>query len=247
MASFIRSRNLERVFLIAIGAVLLYLFMQLYSVLEKDFTEVPRRLADGSMVNLNAPKPAENLANLLQKGFYLEDPRDVNLVRSVAAQGFNGVEEMDNIGELNKRAFEITTDDAYARGGESFRKRAKLSRTLIGFAGNDSTRFETERRNPPKLPATVALNLGDRTIEGKVQNREEAPVAGVLVRLQMIIPQDSVYSEEVEDEGRTVVESSPTVVKTFRFDSSNHRQLVSLAAYARTDGQGKFSFTGLQG
>lgn len=247
MASFIRSRNLERVFLIAIGAVLLYLFMQLYSVLENDFTEVPRRLADGSMVNLNAPKPADNLANLLQKGFYFEDPRDVSLVRSVAARGFSGVQEMDNIGELNKRAFELTTDDAYALGGESFRKRAKLSRTLIGFAGSDSTRFDVERRNPPKLPSGVALNLGDRTIEGNVENREKAPVAGVLVRLQMIIPQDSLYSEEVQDEGRTVIESSPTIVKTYRLDSSHHRQLVSLAAYARTDGQGKFSFGGLQG
>ena len=247
MASVIRSRNLERVFLLAIGAVLLYLFMQLYSVLEKDFAEVPKRLADGSMVNLNAPRPAENLANLLQRGFYFEDPRDVSLIRAAAERGFSGREEMDNIGELNKRAFELTTDDAYNKGGESFRKRAKLSRTLIGFAGDDSTRFEAERRNPPKLPSDLDVNLGNSTISGKVQTRDEKPVSGVLVRLQMIIPQDSLYSEEVGDEGRTVVQSTPTIVKTFRLDSGNRRQLVSFAAYARTDGEGKFSFNGLQG
>jgi cell division protein FtsW (lipid II flippase) len=246
MASFIRSRNLERVFLIAIGAVMLFLFMQLYSVLEQDFAEVPRRLADGSMVNLNAPKPADNLANMLQKGFYFEDPQDINLIRAVAAQGFSNVDEMDNIGELNKRAFELTTDDAYTKGGESFRKRAKLSRTLIGFAGNDSLRFDREKRAPQPLPATINLNLGKHTISGKVQTREEKAAGGVLVRLNMIIPQDSLYSEEVQDEGRTVVDSSATVVKVFRLDSSNHRQLVSLSAYARTDGEGKFSFSGLQ-
>ena len=41
MASFIRNRNLERVFLLAIGAVMLYLFLQLFDVLRKDFEEVP--------------------------------------------------------------------------------------------------------------------------------------------------------------------------------------------------------------
>ena len=87
MASFIRNRNLERVFLLAIGAVMLYLFLQLFEVLRKDFEEVPRRLADGSMINLNSPKPAENLASLLQRGFYLEDQRDIALIRSVSENG----------------------------------------------------------------------------------------------------------------------------------------------------------------
>ncbi|WP_121357161.1 FtsW/RodA/SpoVE family cell cycle protein [Flavisolibacter nicotianae] len=247
MASFIRSRNLERVFLFAIGAVLLYIFMQLYSVLEKDFAEVPRRLADGSMVNLNAPKPAENLANLLQKGFYFEDPQDVALIRAVAAQGFSSGNEIDNIGELNKRVFEINTDEAYAKGGESFRRRAKLSRILIGFAGTDSLRFDAERRNPPKLPSEVGLGMGKHAIRGTIQAKDEKAMAGVLVRLNMIIPQDSVYSEEIQDEGRTVVNTTPTLVRTYRLDSGNRRQLVSLAAYARTDGNGNFVFDGLPG
>ena len=150
MASFIRNRNLERVFLLAIGAVMLYLFLQLFEVLRKDFEEVPRRLADGSMINLNSPKPAENLASLLQRGFYLEDQRDIALIRSVSEKGLSGIEEMDNIGELNKKAFELTTADAYSKGGESFRRRAKLSRALIGFTGADSLRFDIENRNPPK-------------------------------------------------------------------------------------------------
>ncbi|HEY1020805.1 MAG TPA: cell cycle protein, partial [Flavisolibacter sp.] len=245
MASFIRSRNIERVFLLSLGAALLYLFLQLFAVLENDFKEVPRRLGDGSMINLNNPNTADNLAALLQKGFYFEDRRDIELIRSVAAKGFSNFEEIDNIGELNKKAFEITTEEAYAKGGESFRKRAKLSRALIGFNGNDSLRFDAEKKAPPPLPASVDVALGQHTISGRVQTKEEAPLAGVLVRLQMIIPQDSLYSESVQDEGQTVQQNTPTLHKTFRIDSFNKRQLVSLAAYARTNGEGKFAFKGL--
>src|SRR5215203_144233 len=216
MASFIRNRNLERVFLLSIGAVLLYLFMQLFAVLRKDFEEVPRRLADGSMINLNSRKPADNLASLLQRGFYFEDQRDIALIRSVSEKGLNGMQEMDNIGELNKKAFELTTEDAYTKGGESFRKRAKLSRALVGFTGTDSLRFDIENRNPPKLPASVNINLGKNTISGTVQAPDKAAGAGILVRLEMILPQDSVYSEEIADEGRTAVNSTPTLVQTFR-------------------------------
>ncbi|HYO23168.1 MAG TPA: FtsW/RodA/SpoVE family cell cycle protein [Flavisolibacter sp.] len=245
MASFIRSRNLERIFLFSLGAVLLYLFLHLFDVLRKDFQEVPKRLSDGSMINLNSPKPADNLANLLQRGFYFEDQRDIELIRSVAAQGLQGVTEMDNIGELNKKAFELTTDDAFARGGASFRRRARTARLLVGFSGNDSMRFEREKRNPPQLPAATDIGLGNYAISGKIQTAEEAVSAGVLVRLQMILPQDSVYSEQIEDEGNTIVDSTASLVKMYRVDSSNRRQLVSLLAYARTDNNGGYSFTGL--
>ena len=106
MASFIRSRNIERVFILSIGAVMLYLFLHLFEVIRKDFEEVPRRLQDGSMINLNNPNPADNLATLLQRGFYLEDPRDINLIRSVTANGFSSIKEMDNIREINWRLLE---------------------------------------------------------------------------------------------------------------------------------------------
>ncbi len=243
--SFLRNRNIERVFLFAIGPVMLYLFFHLFDMLKKKhFDEVPQRLADGSMINLNAPKPADALAAVLQRGFYFEDPRDVELIRTVAAQGFNRREEMDNIGELNKRAFEVSTDDAYLRGGESFRKRAKLSRALIGFTGADSLRFERERTAPPSLPSAVNVGLGNYSISGKIKESEGAST-GVLIRLQMILPQDSLYSDDVEDEGQTVVDSSASIVKVVRIDSSRHRQLISLQAYARSDNNGAFSFNGL--
>ncbi|HZH64035.1 MAG TPA: FtsW/RodA/SpoVE family cell cycle protein [Flavisolibacter sp.] len=245
MASAIRSRNLERIFLLSIGAVLLYLFLQLFSVLQKDFREVRPRLSDGSMINLNSPDPAANLVTVLQKGFYFEDQRDIALIREVASRGFTGIGQMDNIGELNKKAFEVSTEDAYNKGGEAFRKRARVSRLLIGFSGNDSLRFEREKSTPPKLPATVNVGLGRHVISGAIQTPDEAAGGGILVRLQMILPQDSLYSDAVEDEGRTVRDSSATLLKIYSVDSSNQRQLVSLSAYARTDNNGNFSFQGL--
>lgn len=244
--AFLRNRNIERVFLLAIGAVFLYLFLHLFDVLKKDFDEVPKRLSDGSMMNLNSAKPADALAALLQRGFYYEDPRDIALIRETATRGFAAqTQEMDNIGELNKRAFDISTDDAYLKGGESFRRRAKTARLLIGFSGPDSLRFERERTAPPQLPATVNVGLGEYSINGTISDGEKAPAPNVLVRLQMILPQDSVYSDDVEDEGRTVLDSSATLVKVYRLDSNNHRQLISLQAYTRSDGAGAFSFTGL--
>ncbi len=246
MPAFIRSRNIERVFLLSLGGVLLYLFLQLYAVLQKDFDEVAPRLSNSSMINLNAGDPAGALAGLLQKGFYFEDRRDIELIRSVAQQGFGQYEQIDNIGELNKRAFELTTDEAYAKGGESFRRRARLARILIGFAGNDSLRFDRERRSPPQLPAVVNVNQGQHAISGEVATESGDASGGVLVRLQMVIPQDSLYSDAIQDEGRTVVDSSATVVQLFRVDSAGRRQLISLAAYARTGTDGKFSFAGLQ-
>ena len=54
MMRFFRERNIERVFLLFISAALAFLFIRLFEVLKKDFDEVPQRLSDGTMVNLNA-------------------------------------------------------------------------------------------------------------------------------------------------------------------------------------------------
>ena len=143
--NFFRVRNIERVFLVLISAALGFLFFRLFDVLKKDFDEVPQRLADGTMVNLNAGKLDERIRVLLQKGFYFEDPKDIQLAQRTVAFGMsNRNDAMDNIGELNKRQFNLTTEQAFAEGGESYRKRAQLSRTLIGFTGDDSLRFAQE-------------------------------------------------------------------------------------------------------
>lgn len=245
MSSIIKSRNFERIFLLSIGGVMLYLFLQLFSVLQKDFEEVPRRLEEGSMINLNQGSPGEDLAAMLQRGFFYEDPRDIALIRKVASRGFSGRGEIDNIGELNKKTFDVSTDVAFAEGGENFKKRARLSRSLLGFAGDDSLRFDSEQNNPPQLPSTVNIGLGEHSISGNVITKTEGPVPGVLVRLQMILPQDSLYSQEVTEVANITRDSSATVLKKYQSDSLGNRQLVVLKAYARTDHKGGYSFEGL--
>ena len=66
------NRTTERIFLLLITIVMGFLFFQLFSVLKKDFADVPKRLSDGTMMNLNDEKPGEHINTLVQKGFYLE-------------------------------------------------------------------------------------------------------------------------------------------------------------------------------
>jgi len=240
-----KGRGLERLFLLAITLVLGLLFGLLFSEIKKDFAEVPQRLADGSMVNLNSADAAEKLGALLQKGFYFEDGRDVALIRTSVEKGLaESNEEIDNIGELNKRKYFVVADEAAAKGGESFQKRVKLSRGLLGFSGPDSVRFEEEKKAPPTLSSSNNLAMGNITISGTVA-AGETPVGGVLVRLQMLIPQDSLYSSGVVEVDKTMVQQSPAVRKLFALDSVGHQQLQSLSAYARTDKNGEFAFVGL--
>jgi cell division protein FtsW (lipid II flippase) len=241
-----RSRNNERLWLLAITLVLTFLFYSLFTVLQRDFAEVPQRLSNGTMINLNDENPGQRLKNLLQTSFYFEDPKDIELIGSVVTQQINqDGDVIDNIGELNKSKYNVDAGQAFALGGESFKKRVQVSRMQLGFSGDDSLRFEQEKKAPPSLPAANNIGLGNHAIRGEIKNREGKPVAGVLVRLQMIVPQDSAYSEEVREVSREQVERAAGIKRTYAVDSANHKQLISLAAYARTDATGKFTFGGL--
>ncbi len=240
------GRGMERFFLTLIATVLGLLFYNLYTQLNKDFAEVPQRISDGSMINLNSPAADKALAVLLQKGYYFEDQRDINVIAGSVAKGLAATEnEIDNIGELNKGLYNVTAEEAYAKGGESFRKRVVLSRALLGFSGEDSVRFEQEKTAPPPLPATVNVSLGEGNINGAVIDATEVGVSGVLVRLQLLLPQDSLYATNVVEVENTKVEQSPTIRKIYAVGANGQQQLQALTAYSRTGADGKFSFTGL--
>jgi cell division protein FtsW (lipid II flippase) len=237
---------MERLFLLLISIVMSVLFFQLFCVLRKDFADVNTRMRNGTMMNMNDDKPGEKIKVLLQKGFYFKDDRDINLISSLVANARrNTAEVIDNVGELNKNKYNVNARQAYQQGGEVFKKRAQLERTLLGFTDDDSTLFETETKKPMAVPAVNNVAMGTGSISGVVLKGEKSPVEGVLVRLQMILPQDSLYSGNVEDVARTVTIKAKGIRKVYVIDSANNRQLQSLSAYARTDGNGKFSFSGL--
>src|SRR5215204_6417959 len=241
-----KGRVLERSFLFVITVILALLFMQLFNVQSREFAEVPGRLSDGTIVNLNADRVDERMQTLLERGYYLQDKRDIALIRSTVAMALaSGGEGIDNIGELNKRKYNVNAEQSYAQGGESYRKRVKLSRTLLGFAGADSSRFEQEMKAPPPLPSATSLAMGRFSMNGEVLGPEGKGISGVLVRLEMLLPRDSLYDSELTEVDRTKTEATSTVRKVYVLDSAGHRQLLSLTAYVRTDAKGRYSFTGL--
>ncbi len=241
------NRKIELLFVVLISVAMSLMFIRLYVVHQKDFEEVPARLAAGSIMNLNDPNPGDNIATLLKKGFYFKDDRDAALVSSVIEKGLRTKEaDIDNIGELNKKRFSINADDAYKTGGQNFKRRVTISRTLVGFSDTDTTLFDRERNKPLQVSAVTRLALGTGSISGNINKPGNLPAAGVLVRLRLILPQDSVYSASVSEVENLQMEYKNAVRSVYALDSLKNRQLQSLTAYARTDQQGKFSFEGLQ-
>ncbi len=238
------TRNKERIFMLLIAAMLLVLFVGLYGVLQESFADVGPRLKDGTMVNLNlfGRNPAVRLASMLQKGYYFEDNRDIALIEKVVSRQM--AQKFDNIGELNKKQFNVGTDEAFAEGGKSYRQRVVVSRELLGYTGDDSLRFEQEQKAPPPFPATTDIGMGGPEISGKVFSNR-APVSGVLVRLQLILPQDSIFNDEETDLTKKIAQKSESYIKTFEPDSAKKLHLQTLVAFARTDADGAFSFKNL--
>jgi cell division protein FtsW (lipid II flippase) len=237
-----KRRLLERIFIIAIGAVLAFCFVRLHAVLQRDFADVPSRLNEGSIVNLNDTKPGERMQQMLQKGFYYEDPKDIALISSVVTQNLHNEETIDNIGELNKRKYDVNVEDAQLRGGDAFKKRAALSKSLVGFTGMDSLKYVEERTAPKNYPAVTNLAMGEYSIGGKILDQNEAPVHGALVRLNMLIPKDSMYNGDESDTSTAIVETKGNIVTTYIVDTTGKKELQSFTVYARTSTDGSFSF-----
>lgn len=238
------SRKKERIFLFFTTVILALLFGRLYMVLQQNFTDVDRRLNNGTMVNLNAPKPARNLARLLQTGYYFEDKKDIDLIEQTVAKQEKAGNEFDNIGEINKSKFNVDADEAFAEGGKSFKERVLVSRTLLGYTGADSVRFEQERKAPPQLPAVNDLGMSGYSISGTIMNKTAA-VSGVLVRLQMVVPQDSIFNDEETDEVKTGLREGQGYRVEYVNDEKGHEHLQNITAYARTGSNGEFSFKNL--
>jgi cell division protein FtsW (lipid II flippase)/cell division protein FtsI/penicillin-binding protein 2 len=220
------------------------LFWKMFSVLQRDFAEVDSRLDNGTMINLNAGKPAEAMIQLLKKGMYFEDPKDIAFIAATVAAAKSTDSNIDNIGTLNKKPYFVNADDAFSKGGKSFRKRAELSRDLLGFSEDDSTSFEKEKNHPLQVSSQTNINLGTGNISGVIKNQHGLPATGVLLRLRLLVPQDSIAAAANNDDNN-IIQFRDGVRKIFTRDSANKLQLLSFNAYARTDASGNYIFSGL--
>ncbi|MCJ8211038.1 FtsW/RodA/SpoVE family cell cycle protein [Mucilaginibacter sp. RS28] len=238
------SRIKERIFLLLGAIVLGLLFYELFGVQQRNFTDVGSRLREGTMVNLNGKDPSGSFRRLLEKGYYFDDKKDIDLIETAVAKGMKPGEQFDNIGELNKKSFFIDADEAWETGGQSFKKRVEASRALLGYSGDDSVRFVEERNNPPQLADMVDAAAGHNSITASVSH-EKAPVAGVLMRLRMVLPQDSIVSDDEDEDPKTITENTSQIKRTYALDSAKHKRLQSFAAYARTNSNGEVVFKNL--
>lgn len=243
--NWLKYRKLERICILPITIIMALLFLNLHAVIERDFVDVQSRLADGTMMNLNDDKPGERMKRLLERGLYFEDRNDITLIASVVARVKETSVKMDNTGELNKKNYFVNADEAFTKGGRSFKRRAELSRNLLGFSGSDSIFFDQERTNPLTLPAETNVGMGIHSISGIIQKQDRQPIPGVLVRLQMLVPQDSVYTSELSEDEKEMIGFRNGIRKIFVPDSAKGLRLVSFSAYARSDAAGKYFFTGL--
>src|SRR4051812_26080269 len=121
------TRKKERVFLLLTTIILALLFGRLFFVQQQNFADVDKRLKNGTMVNLNAPKPAQNLAAMLRKGYYFDDEKDISLIENTVAERIKTAIKFDNIGEINKLKYNVDADAAFADGGKSFKDRVQVS------------------------------------------------------------------------------------------------------------------------
>jgi cell division protein FtsW (lipid II flippase)/cell division protein FtsI/penicillin-binding protein 2 len=242
--AWFNNRKTERICLLLIGIIMALLFWKMFSVLQRDFAEVDSRLDNGTMINLNAGKPAEAMIQLLKKGMYFEDPKDIAFIAATVAAAKSTDSNIDNIGTLNKKPYFVNADDAFSKGGKSFRKRAELSRDLLGFSEDDSTSFEKEKNHPLQVSSQTNINLGTGNISGVIKNQHGQPAPGVLLRLRLLVPQDSIAAAGNNDDGN-IIQFRDGVRKIFTRDSANKLQLLSFNAYARTDASGNYIFSGL--
>lgn len=196
------GRSQERIFLGLIAIILLALFFRLYGVLQERMKDVNERLTKGTIVNLNTPDPATAIKGLLKNSYYLDDPLDIELIGNTISNKQLPGQVFSNIGDLNKRNFNVLADDAALTGGAAFKKRVDVSRSLLGFTGEDAARFEQEKNNPPALPAIVNLGFGEGEISGKVTAKGDG-AAGVLVKLSTIFPADSLDARSFTAYART--------------------------------------------
>ncbi|MGN6531306.1 MAG: FtsW/RodA/SpoVE family cell cycle protein, partial [Ginsengibacter sp.] len=241
--SWLKNRNAERTCLLLTGLIMAFLFSKMFSVLQRDFAEVKTRLANGTMINLNDDKPGERMKEVLEKGMYFEDPKDISFIATTVAAAKKRGTEINNAGTLNKAHYLVNADEAFSQGGVSFKKRVELSRDLLGFSKDDSMSFTKEMQHPMQVAAQTGVGLGTGTISGTVKNHSDHPVQGALLRLRLLVPQDN--TDAFGDDDNDIIQFKNGVRKVLYRDTTKKLQLLSFNAYARTDAAGNFLFSGL--
>ena len=231
LVQWFNNRKLERICLLLIAVMMGLLFWKLFSVLQRDFAEVNSRMENGTMINLNVGRPGDNMNSLMKKGLYFEDPKDIAFISTALSGIKDDGTVVDNVGALNKKKYFVNADEAFLKGGKSFKRRVLLSRNLLGFGEADSINFEKEKARPLVVTSQTSVDLGKYNISGVIKNQEDQPASGVLVRLKLLVPQDSNAVADRNEEGKNIIQFKNGVRKVLIPDTADNLQLLSFNAY----------------
>ena len=221
------NRRNETILLFFVSVLLLGLFGRLYYNLMPVFEETEIGYKKGTMLHLGKAVDTQELETLLETNNYIENAQELsltvrNLSQKLAEQG-----KLENLGALNKRAFQIKADSTTIG-----KERYINAKDILGL----DTLYNAQVRI--NHPSEVTLNEGPQSISGRVSSKENLSKpewfvsklyaifgepygkdqANVLIRLERYFP--TPVGEEIKD-------------------------IRTQMHYAKTDANGHFAFKGL--
>lgn len=157
-------------------------FVKLYAVLSPKLIEADTDLVARRSIVLEPGIDKNRLKQILASENYFPDPRDLQLVTDSLVAKLNANGAPANLGELNKKRWQIAVPTAWnpAGTGIDYRERLLASRQRLGF---DSVVYNRELVQPPAYGSVVSIGKGKLSIQGKIEY-EGNPVKGVLVELR---------------------------------------------------------------
>jgi cell division protein FtsW (lipid II flippase) len=207
----------ERLLLLtAATCLLLLLFARLYVNLSPGLEQAGKNYAEGRTLNLRTDINPDSLRKILVSGNYYTDDKDIDLITDSLPVKLRQEGALENLGAINKRAFNLAAPVLWKSPVGGVDFQSRLQASRLRL-GFDSLLYVQELSNPAPLPSTVSLGSGPFSITGQVINpgENDQPVEKVLVQLK----QHPALEQAEED--------------------------TELLTYARTNAQGRFSFTGL--
>jgi cell division protein FtsW (lipid II flippase)/cell division protein FtsI/penicillin-binding protein 2 len=199
--------------------ILLFFFFKLFNTLSPQLEKADTALLQGRALKLEGVINKDVLKKIISDGSYYTDKRDVDLLADSLSSILLTEGTLSNLGSLNKSAYAITAPVAWktTMGGVDLQDRLRASRQRLGF---DSALYAQELNSPANIPAEIRVSTGEAEMKGRVLLQGK-PMNGVLVQLRQHLPFEEL-AEELENDSVTDV-----------------------IAYARTNNNGEFSFSGL--
>lgn len=217
-------RNIERLLLACVTAILAVMAFLYYNNIKHTLQKADAGYQKGTVLHLAKPLNKETLVKIFNTGNYFADARYTKFVTDRIAEKIAEQGSIKNLGELNKSLFWVDAVQFANSGSEAGELRMLNS---LAHLGMDSALYQQEKTKPVPYPAQVSVhkNTAGISIKGSVNYGDDIenapPKSGILVKLTEIYPDD--YFD-------TIPQNQQGIQTTF---------------YARTNDDGDYEFKGL--